>query len=102
MMSDTANAQQAQRFVIKVLGVEVAFRSAADPARVEWARDFIESQYEKLKLLGRQASREQLLMLLVMGIADDMLQSRQDLAEVHERLDRLLAHIEATENARSD
>ena len=41
-------------------------------------------------------------MLLVMGIADDMLQSRQDLAEVHERLDRLLAHIEATENARSD
>ena len=98
MTADT-NARQGQRFAIKVLGVEVVFRSVADPARIEWAREFIETQYERLQLLGRQTGREQLLMLLVMGIADDMLQSRQDLAEVHQRLDRLLAQIEETENA---
>lgn len=96
-----AQATQVQRFEINVLGIDVAFRSAAEPARIEWARAFIEAQYEKLKLLGRQANRDQLLMLLVMGIADDLLQSQQDLDEMHRRLDHLLSRIEETENARN-
>jgi len=50
-----------------------------------------------MKSLGSQAGREQLLVLLVMGIADAMLQSRQDLEEMHTRLDRLLSCIEETE-----
>jgi hypothetical protein len=91
--------QQGQRFAMNVLGVDLVFWSAADPDHVERAKKFIESQYENLKSLGRQAEKDQLLILLVMGIADAMLQSRQDLEEMHARLDRLLSCIEETENA---
>lgn len=99
MTARTTGAQQGQRFAIKVLGVDVVFWSVADPERIAWAKDFIESQYENLKSLGRQAGRDQLLILLVMGIADAMLQSRQDLDEVYARLESLLSRIEETENA---
>lgn len=99
MTANTTHAQQGQRFAINVLGVDLVFWSAAEPARIDWAKNFIESQYENLKSLGRQAGRDQLLILLVMGIADAMLQSRQDLEETHARLDRLLSRIEETEHA---
>jgi len=95
----TTHAQQGQRFAMNVLGVDLVFWSAADPDHVQRAKNFIESQYENLKSLGRQAGRDQLLVLLVMGIADAMLQSQQDLEEMHARLDRLLSCIEETENA---
>ena len=99
MAANSTHSQQGQRFAINVLGVDLVFWSVAEPDRIEWAKGFIESQYENLKSLGKQAGRDQLLILLVMGIADAMLQSRQDLEEVHERLDRLLSRIEETENA---
>jgi cell division protein ZapA len=85
-----------QRFALSVLGVEVAFRSEADPARIEWARAFIEEQYRRLEERGKQAGREQLLILLVMGIADSMLQSQQDLVEVRQRIEHLLVLMEKT------
>jgi hypothetical protein len=84
---------------MKVLDVDLVFWSAADPEQVERAKNFIESQYENLKSLGRQAGRDQLLVLLVMGIADAMLQSRQDMEETQARLGRLLSCIEGTEQA---
>ncbi|MDR2727011.1 MAG: cell division protein ZapA [Deltaproteobacteria bacterium] len=99
MTAHTMQVQQGQRFAMNVLGVDLVFWSAADPDHVERAKKFIESQYENLKSLGRQAEKDQLLILLVMGIADAMLQSRQDLEEMHARLDRLLSCIEETENA---
>ena len=97
MTAQTTHVQQGQRFALNVLGVDLVFWSVADPDHVARAKRFVESQYENMKSLGSQAGREQLLVLLVMGIADAMLQSRQDLEEMHTRLDRLLSCIEETE-----
>ena len=81
-------------FQLNVLGMDIAFRSDADPDRVERAQDFVEKQYEKLKNHGGQFGKERLLTLLVLGIADDLLQTQQRLEGVEKRLDDLLKLIE--------
>lgn len=86
-MSDT-------RFNLHVLGVDVAFRSQIDPERIHLAKAFVEEHFEKLKIRGGQFSREQLLILLVMGIAGDLLQSQEQLDELYEKLELLLSRIE--------
>jgi cell division protein ZapA len=91
------HVRQAQRFDMNVAGVDVSFGSKATPEIIGRARDFIEAKYEELKSIGRQAGKDQLLVILAMGIANEMLQSRQELEETHARLDRLLSCIERTE-----
>ncbi len=81
-------------FQLNVLGMDISFRSEADPGRVERAQDFVEKQYERLKNHGGQFSKERLLTLLVLGIADDLLQTQQRLEGVEKRLDDLLKLIE--------
>ncbi len=85
---------QDTRFNLNVLGVDVTFRSQIDPERIQLAKAFVEEHFEKLKLRGGQFSREQLLILLVMGIAGDLLQSQEQLDELYERLEVLLSRIE--------
>ena len=81
-------------FNITVLGMEISFRAEADPGRVENARVLVEERYEKLKFHGGQISREALLTFLVLGLADDLLQSHKQLDDVQNRIDTLLAKIE--------
>ena len=99
MTAHPAHAQQAQRFTINVLGVDLEFLAHADPALVEKAKNYIELKYGNLveKSRGRQTGREQLLIILVMGIADEMLQYQQDRAEMCARINRLLSCIEEME-----
>lgn len=81
-------------FELNVLGMDISFRSDADPERVDRAQDFVEKQYERLKSQGGQFGKERLLTLLVLGIADDLLQTQQRLEGVEKRLDELLKLIE--------
>jgi len=89
--------QTVQRYELNVLGVPVAFRSTADPERIETAKRLIEGHYEDLKAHGRHANREQLLMILMMGIADSMLRMQQ---EMEQRIQCLLLQIEDVEKNR--
>ena len=57
----------------------------------------IEKQYERLKNQGGQFGREKLLTLLVLGVADDLLQTQQQLDGVETRLANLLELIEKTD-----
>lgn len=81
-------------FQINVLGVDISFKAQADPERIEQARVFIEDQYERLKSYGGQLSRDKLLVLLVLGVVDDLLQSQQQLDELETRFSSLLKCIE--------
>ena len=81
-------------FNITVLGMEISFRAEADLGRVESARALVEERYEKLKFHGGQISREALLTFLVLGLADDLLQSHRQMDDVQNRIDTLLAKIE--------
>lgn len=96
MPNDAEKSQTVQRYELDVLGVPVAFRSTADPERIETAKRLIESYYEDLKAHGRHANREQLLMILMMGIADSMLRMQQ---EMEQRIQTLLTHIEDVEKS---
>lgn len=82
---------------INVLGMELSFRSGAELQRFERARDFVESEYGRLKKNGGQFSKERLLTLLILGIADDLLQSQQEIESIRQRLGTLLKHIEKTD-----
>ncbi len=84
-------------FQLNVLGLDISFRTDADPVRIEQAQAFVEKQYERLKSQGGQFGREKLLALLVLGVADDLLQTQQQLAEVDDRLASLLKLIEKTD-----
>ena len=68
-----------------------------DSARIERAQAFVEKQYERLKNQGGQFGREKLLTLLVLGVADDLLQTQQQLDGVETRLANLLELIEKTD-----
>ncbi len=81
-------------FQINVLGVEISFKADVDPERIEQAKAFVEEQYERLKGFGGQLSREKLLVLLILGVVDDLLQSQQQLDALEARLATLLKHIE--------
>ena len=83
-------------FQLNVLGMDISFRTDADSARIERAQDFVE-QYERLKNQGGQFGREKLLTLLVLGVADDLLQTQQQLDGVETRLANLLELIEKTD-----
>ncbi len=84
-------------FQLNVLGMDISFRTDADPARIDRAQAFVEKQYERLKNQGGQFSREKLLALLVLGVADDLLQTQQQLGDVETRLAHLLKLIEKTD-----
>jgi cell division protein ZapA len=94
VVHETPISQSGQRFELQVLGVPVAFRATADPARIETAKRLIEERYEDLKNHGRHADREQLLMIFMIGIADGMLHVQQ---ETDRRVRDLLLQIEESE-----
>lgn len=75
---------------LTVLGLEVSFKAEADERRVESARQLVEKRFEKLNFPGRQISKEKLLTFLVLGLADDLLQSDKKLQELTERVEELL------------
>lgn len=79
---------------LSVLGLEVSFKAEADPQRVEQARQLVEERYNKLKFHGKQLSKEKLLTFLVLGLADDLLQSNHQQQEHHKKLLELLAKID--------
>lgn len=83
-----------QDFHLTVLGIKIAFRAGADIRRVESAKALVEERFEKLRSHGGQSSKELLLTFLVLGLADDLLQSHKQLADVQNRIHALLTNIE--------
>jgi len=89
-----------RRFNLTVLGLDISFRAEADLGRVENAKALVEERFERLKFNGgrtsggRGMSKEALLTFLVLGLADDLLQSHDQLANVQNRIDALLTKID--------
>jgi len=83
-----------REFNLSVLGTTVSFRAGADPKRVEKAVALLEEQYEKIGTHGGRGDKETLLIFLAIGLADDLLQSHQQLIDVQKRIDNLLNKID--------
>lgn len=87
-----------QTYNLNIFELEVSFKTEAEPERVEKACAYAETLYEALKLHGSHLGRDRLLSILVLGIADDLLQLKQQTAERDERLKALLEFIDKQEH----
>ncbi len=88
------------RFNINVLGEDLAFttdETGANEERIAAAKEFVEDAYMGLKNRGGQShrySRNALLALLILGIADDLLQLHDKLEAMNEKIEGLLGKID--------
>ena len=80
--------------------LQVAFRTEATPERVEKARQYVEERYGRVKAQGGQFGRDRLLVMLLISMADDLLELRERNSRADSRLDELLRSLK--ENAPDD
>lgn len=73
--------------------LQVAFRTEASPERVERARQYVEERYGRVKAQGGQFGRDRLLVMLLISMADDLLELQEQKSRVDSRLDELLQNL---------
>ena len=73
--------------------LQVAFRTEADPERVERARKYVEERYSRVKAQGGHFGRDRLLVMLLVGMADDLLELQEQQSRMNTRLDELLQNL---------
>ena len=78
-----------------VLGLSIAFKPGADMDRVQEAVRLVEERFtdQKLRFHGGQ-TKDILLTFMALGLADDLLQSQKEQADVQNRVSSLLSKIE--------
>ena len=78
-----------------VLGLSIAFKPGADMDRVQEAVRLVEERFtdQKLRFHGGQ-TKDILLTFMALGLADDLLQSQKEQADVQNRVSTLLSKIE--------
>ncbi|GFK95216.1 hypothetical protein NNJEOMEG_03074 [Fundidesulfovibrio magnetotacticus] len=80
-----------------ILGLELSFKTDAEPDRVETAKALVEERYRLLNPGGKNLSKEKLLTFVALGLADDLLMANQKLSEMESKLDRILKRIKPPE-----
>jgi len=80
---------------LTVLGLSIAFKPEADMQRVQDAVRLVEERFadQKLRFHGGQ-TKDILLTFIALGLADDLLQSQKELADVQNRVSTVLSKIE--------
>lgn len=78
-----------------ILGLELSFKTDAEPERVEGAKALVEERYRLLNPVDKNLSKEKLLTFVALGLADDLMMANQRLAEMESKLDKILSKIKA-------
>ena len=86
-----------QTYNLNIFGLEVSFKTEAEPERVQKACTYAETLYEALKLHGSHLGRDRLLTILILGITHDLLQLKQQTGLRDSRLKALLEFIDKQE-----
>ena len=60
-------------YQLNVCEMQLSIRADADPERMERARQYVDECYGRMKANGGQVSRERLLVMLLISMADDLL-----------------------------
>lgn len=79
---------------VHVLGLELSFKSEADPSRIEQAKRLLDERYASLAQHGGVVSKERLLSFLALSLADDIVQMRQERESSQQRMRELLGNLE--------
>jgi cell division protein ZapA len=80
---------------LSLMGLEVSFKTEADQKRVSEAKKLLEQRFNGLNERGRILSKEKVLMLLALSLADDLLQSLEGRRELEGKLERLLQRVDS-------
>ncbi len=83
-----------QSYNLSILGQEVSFRTNADEKRIKEAEKLIEQRFDKLNTHGSRLTNEKLLILVALSLADDFLQSNQELNIIKDKINQLLEKID--------
>ncbi|MDR1241649.1 MAG: cell division protein ZapA [Deltaproteobacteria bacterium] len=84
-----------QHFTVNVLGLEISFKADADSDRLEQAIDMLDKRAEILRQHSRQISKEKLLTLLALALADDLLILAEQTEITEAKVQELVRKIEA-------
>jgi cell division protein ZapA len=84
-----------QHFTVNVLGLEISFKADADSDRLEQAIDMLDKRAEILRQHSRQISKEKLLTLLALALADDLLILAEQMEITEAKVQELVRKIEA-------
>jgi cell division protein ZapA len=81
-------------YTLSILGLELSFKTDAEPERVASAKELVEQRYNMLQAGGKTLGKEKLLAFVALGLADDVIVSNQRLDAVNERVGQLLHKID--------
>lgn len=81
-------------YTLSLLGLELSFKTDAEPERVASAKEMVEQRYNLLQAGGKSLGKEKLLAFVALGLADDVIMSNQRLDALRSRVGRLLTKID--------
>ena len=82
-----------ESYQLDVCELKLAFRTAAGPERVERARRYVDEIYAQMKAYGGPLGKDKVLVMLLISLADDFLQLRDQHSQVDNSLDKLLQSL---------
>lgn len=82
------------RYSLSIMGLELSFKTDAEPERVASAKALVEQRYNVLQAGGKTLGKEKLLAFVALGLADDVIVSNQRLDDLQKRASSLLTKIE--------
>lgn len=82
-----------ESYQLDVCDLKLGFRTAAGPERVERARSYVDSLYAQMKAYGGPLGKDKVLVMLLISLADDFLQLREQRGQADEKLDKLLQSL---------
>ena len=82
-----------ESYQLDVCDLKLAFRTAAGPERVERARSYVDSLYDQMKAYGGPLGKDKVLVMLLISLADDFLQLRDQHDQADVQLDKLLQSL---------
>ncbi len=74
--------------------MKLSVRADADSERLEKVQNYINERYAKIKAQSGQIVREKLLVMLLIGLADDFLQLKEQSSSGESKLDLILRRLE--------
>lgn len=89
-------------YQLELCDLRVAFRTEAGPERVERARRYVDELYTQIKAQGGQLGKDRLLTILLIGLADDVLQLRDQHSKADDRLEELLRCLKENGSGTAD
>jgi cell division protein ZapA len=83
-----------QHFTVHVLGLDISFKADADPDRLEQAIEMLVKRVKILEQHSRQISKEKLLILLALALADDLLVLAEQMKITEAKVQEIVKKIE--------